>query len=66
MRPSLSSLRPDFHSSEASMSRVTNIRKLGFVGGYLPRKCGIATFTTDLCGAVAGQYRVGRLQRRSR
>jgi glycosyltransferase involved in cell wall biosynthesis len=38
------------------MSRVTNIRKIGFVGGYLPRKCGIATFTTDLCGAVAGQY----------
>lgn len=24
-----------------------------FVGNYLPRRCGIATFTTDLCEAVA-------------
>ncbi len=38
------------------MARITAIRKLGFIGDYLPRKCGIATFTADLCGAVAGQY----------
>lgn len=31
---------------------------LAFVGNYLPRKCGIATFTHDLCEAVAG--RAGR------
>ena len=24
-----------------------------FLGNYLPRRCGIATFTTDLCEAVA-------------
>lgn len=38
------------------MTGATDIRKLGFIGGYLPRKCGIATFTTDLCCAVAAQY----------
>ncbi|SHK47145.1 glycosyltransferase family 4 protein [Rhodothermus profundi] len=29
------------------------IRRVAFVGNYLPRQCGIATFTTDLCEAVA-------------
>ena len=38
------------------MVRNTNFRKLGFIGDYLPRKCGIATFTADLFGAVATQY----------
>jgi glycosyltransferase involved in cell wall biosynthesis len=28
---------------------------IAFVGNYCPRVCGIATFTTDLCEAVAGQ-----------
>jgi glycosyltransferase involved in cell wall biosynthesis len=32
------------------------VRQIAFIGNYLPRKCGIATFTTDLCEAVAGQY----------
>jgi hypothetical protein len=32
------------------------IRKIAFAGDHLPRKCGIATFTTDLLGAVAGAY----------
>lgn len=27
--------------------------KIAFIGGYDPRRCGIATFTTDLCEAVA-------------
>src|SRR6266496_6466085 len=35
---------------------VSNIRKIAFLGDYLPRKCGIATFTTDLLGAVAAEY----------
>ena len=38
------------------MVRMTEIRKIAFIGDYLPRKCGIATFTSDLCHAVAGQY----------
>ena len=28
--------------------------RLAFLGDYLPRLCGIATFTHDLCEAVAG------------
>ncbi|TWU29766.1 glycosyltransferase family 4 protein [Bythopirellula polymerisocia] len=31
----------------------TDLRKIAFVGDYLPRKCGIATFTHDLRSAVA-------------
>lgn len=38
------------------MVRSPEIRKIAFVGNYLPRKCGIATFTSDLRNAVAGQY----------
>ncbi len=30
--------------------------RIAVVGNYLPRKCGIATFTTDLCDAIHGEY----------
>lgn len=32
------------------------INRIAFVGNYSPRQCGIATFTTDLCEAVAAEY----------
>lgn len=32
------------------------IKRIAFIGNYLPRQCGIATFTTDLCEAVATEY----------
>ena len=32
------------------------IHKIAFLGDYLPRKCGIATFTTDLRCAVAAEF----------
>ncbi len=32
---------------------MKNIKKVAFVGNYLPRQCGIATFTTDLCESFA-------------
>ena len=35
--------------------------RIAFVGNYLPRQCGIATFTTDLCTALAAEYGSGRL-----
>jgi len=35
--------------------------RIAFVGNYLPRQCGIATFTTDLCTALAAEYGGGRL-----
>src|SRR5437660_639933 len=30
--------------------------RVAVVGNYLPRKCGIATFTTDLCDAIHAEY----------
>jgi hypothetical protein len=37
---------------------VTNpkVNRIAFVGNYSPRQCGIATFTTDLCEAVASAF----------
>ena len=36
------------------MKIASSVRTIAFLGDYLPRKCGIATFTSDLLGAVAG------------
>ena len=38
------------------MRETSKIHKIAFVGDHLPRKCGIATFTSDLLAAVAGAY----------
>ena len=38
------------------MEAVSKIQKIAFLGDYLPRKCGIATFTTDLLTAVASEH----------
>ena len=35
--------------------------RIAIVGNYLPRQCGIATFTTDLCDAVSKEYGTERL-----
>ena len=37
------------------MQTPSQIRKIAFVGDYLPRKCGIATFTSDLLDAIAAE-----------
>ena len=34
----------------------SKIRRVAFLGDYLPRKCGIATFTTDLLAALAAEH----------
>ncbi len=38
------------------MQPPAEIQKIAFLGDYLPRKCGIATFTTDLRCAVAAEF----------
>lgn len=38
------------------MEKISKIKKVAFVGNYLPRKCGIATFTSDLLSAVAAEH----------
>jgi glycosyltransferase involved in cell wall biosynthesis len=35
--------------------------RIAFLGGYLPRLCGIATFTTDICDAVAAAAPASRV-----
>ncbi len=35
---------------------ASTLSRIAFIGNYLPRQCGIATFTTDLCEAVADAY----------
>jgi len=34
----------------------STIKRVGFIGNYMPRQCGIATFTTDLCEAIAAEF----------
>ena len=36
--------------------RDSEIKKIAFIGDYLPRKCGIATFTHDMYASVASQF----------
>ncbi len=38
------------------MQPASAIRKVAFLGDYLPRKCGIATFTTDLRCAMSVEF----------
>jgi glycosyltransferase involved in cell wall biosynthesis len=38
------------------LKTASPIQTVGFLGNYLPRKCGIATFTSDLLGAVAARH----------
>ena len=49
-----------FEKKSASSLRVIPIRsipmRVAVIGNHLPRQCGIATFTTDLCDAIAAEY----------
>jgi len=47
--------RPRLQSKRSLPSRIA------VIGNYLPRHCGIATFTTDLCSAISAEYGSARL-----
>jgi len=47
--------RPRLKSKPSLPSRIA------VIGNYLPRHCGIATFTTDLCEAISAEYGTARL-----
>jgi glycosyltransferase involved in cell wall biosynthesis len=52
------------------MKVATVLNRVAFIGNHLPRQCGIATFTSDLCEAMAAefplcQYVVGAINDRS-
>src|SRR6266478_8678667 len=49
---------PDRAQLQPNPSRPTRI---AVIGNYLPRQCGIATFTTDLCAAISAEYGNARL-----
>src|SRR5260370_14582346 len=38
------------------MQETSKVHKIAFVGDHLPRKCGIATFTSDLLAAVQSAH----------
>jgi len=44
------------HNTNKLVEREPQIRKVAFLGDYLPRKCGIATFTSDLLTWVAAAH----------
>jgi glycosyltransferase involved in cell wall biosynthesis len=39
----------------------SNPKKIAVIGNHLPRQCGIATFTTDLCNAIAAECKTSEL-----
>jgi glycosyltransferase involved in cell wall biosynthesis len=50
-----------FAADKSALSWPTHPRpilpsRVAVIGNYLPRKCGIATFTTDLCDAIHAEY----------
>ena len=52
---------PDNSPVAPKMCSLPLPTRIAFVGNYLPRQCGIATFTTDLCTALANEYGSERL-----
>jgi glycosyltransferase involved in cell wall biosynthesis len=44
-----------------SQSKPSLPSRIAIIGNYLPRHCGIATFTTDLCEAISAEYGTARL-----
>jgi glycosyltransferase involved in cell wall biosynthesis len=42
-------------------SKLSLPSRIAVIGNYLPRQCGIATFTTDLCSAISAEYGTARL-----
>ncbi len=52
-RAATASIRPQ--------SRAGLPSRIAVVGNYLPRQCGIATFTTDLCDAISTECGAARL-----
>ena len=53
--PEVAGAHPRLQSKPSLPSRIA------VIGNYLPRQCGIATFTTDLCAAISAEYGTARL-----
>jgi glycosyltransferase involved in cell wall biosynthesis len=58
--------RPQMRESTAKAQARLQLKpslpsRIAVIGNYLPRHCGIATFTTDLCSAISVEYGTARL-----
>ena len=51
----------DSASSLQLVPRPKRPVRIAVIGNHLPRQCGIATFTTDLCNAIAAEYGAAQL-----
>jgi glycosyltransferase involved in cell wall biosynthesis len=51
----------DSTSSLQLAPRTQRPLRIAVIGNHLPRQCGIATFTTDLCDAIAAEYGTAQL-----
>ena len=59
-QPRAFDLEPAF--SMPTQTKPSLPSRIAVIGNHLPRKCGIATFTSDLCEALSAEYGTGRLQ----
>jgi len=57
VRDAVSAARPGVQSKP----KPSLPSRIAVIGNYLPRQCGIATFTTDLCAAISAEYGTARL-----
>src|SRR5271166_5749436 len=55
VRNGAAAVRPGLQSKPSLPTRIA------VIGNYLPRQCGIATFTTDLCDAISAECGAARL-----
>jgi glycosyltransferase involved in cell wall biosynthesis len=59
--PSRASVQAVSGSPPRKQSKPSLPSRIAVIGNYLPRQCGIATFTTDLCAAISAEYGTARL-----
>jgi glycosyltransferase involved in cell wall biosynthesis len=60
--PRRSSTRGGVSSARTRLQAKPSLpTRIAVIGNYLPRQCGIATFTTDLCAAISAEYGTARL-----
>ncbi len=59
--PQRSAVQTGSAARPRSLSKPSLPSRIAVIGNYLPRQCGIATFTTDLCAAISAEYGTARL-----
>jgi glycosyltransferase involved in cell wall biosynthesis len=59
--PSLGAVQTVLAARPRSQTKPSLPSRIAVIGNYLPRQCGIATFTTDLCAAISAEYGTARL-----